>query len=132
MNKKPEEVFSATGRRKTSTATVRLRKGNGKITVNKKDLGAYFSSAEKRQELLRPITLTKAEGLDVMVTVKGGGFSGQAGAIRHGIARALIAYNPNDRTILKEAGFLTRDSREKERKKPGLRKARKRRQFSKR
>ncbi|WP_278898182.1 30S ribosomal protein S9, partial [Lactobacillus gallinarum] len=124
---------TGTGRRKDSVARVRLVPGNGKITVNGKDVDQYIPYPNLVKDLKQPLTLTETEGqYDVHVNVKGGGFSGQAGAIRHGIARALLEVDPDFRGPLKKAGFLTRDPRMKERKKPGLKKARKASQFSKR
>ncbi len=126
--------YLGTGRRKTSVARVRLLPGTGKVTVNKKSLEEYFPTELLRQEAIRPFKVAGAEGkFDVIALVDGGGFTGQAGALRHGISRALVqadeeAYKAN----LKAAGFLTRDSRMKERKKYGLKKARKASQFSKR
>ena len=119
--------------RKDSVARVRLVPGNGKITVNGKDVDQYIPYPNLVKDLKQPLTLTETEGqYDVHVNVNGGGFSGQAGAIRHGIARALLEVDPDFRGPLKKAGFLTRDPRMKERKKPGLKKARKASQFSKR
>ena len=122
-----------TGRRKSSVARVRLVAGTGKITINEKDISEYFGLETLNIIVNQPLDLTKLKGkYDVLVNVKGGGFTGQAGAIRHGIARALLEANPDLRPALKKAGYLTRDPREKERKKPGLKKARKASQFSKR
>ena len=122
-----------TGRRKTSTARVFLAKGTGAIVVNGKPLDEYFSRETSRMVVRQPLELTgNVEKFDIFVTVLGGGVSGQAGAIRHGIARALLEVDPDFRGPLKKAGFLTRDPRMKERKKPGLKKARKASQFSKR
>ncbi|MDR5868378.1 30S ribosomal protein S9 [Halomonas koreensis] len=122
-----------TGRRKTSTARVFLKPGTGKITVNSRDLNDYFGRVTGRMVVRQPLELTETlEQFDVYVTVKGGGGSAQAGAIRHGITRALIEYNEDFRKPLREAGYVTRDAREVERKKIGLRKARRRPQFSKR
>ncbi len=126
-------VFSAVGRRKTSVARVRIATGSGAITVNKRPVDEYFSRETLKTDLRRPLELTKTLGtLNVNVNVRGGGATGQAGAIRHGIARALIEMNPAYRDVLKKAGFLTRDPRMKERKKYGQRGARARFQFSKR
>ncbi len=126
-------VFSAVGRRKTSVARVRIASGSGAITVNKRPVDEYFSRETLKTDLRRPLELTKTLGtLNVNVNVRGGGATGQAGAIRHGIARALIEMNPAYRDVLKKAGFLTRDPRMKERKKYGQRGARARFQFSKR
>lgn len=125
--------FLGTGRRKTSVARVILIPGNGKITINKKDVEDYFDSEGLIQAVKSPFVITETLGkYDVKVNVHGGGFTGQSGAIRHGVSRALIEADSELRPILKKAGFLTRDSRMKERKKYGLRKARKAAQFSKR
>ncbi len=122
-----------TGRRKTSTARVFLRAGSGSIVVNNKPLDQYFGRETARMVVRQPLELLEAvSNFDVYVTVKGGGPSGQAGAIRHGITRALIEYDAGNKEALRRAGFVTRDAREVERKKVGLRKARKRPQFSKR
>ena len=122
-----------TGRRKTSTARVFISSGSGNITVNKHPLDEYFSRETARMIVRKPLELVEvADKVDIMITVRGGGNSGQAGPIRHGIARALVEHDENLRVSLRRAGFLTRDSREVERKKVGLRKARKRPQFSKR
>jgi small subunit ribosomal protein S9 len=126
-------LSQTTGRRKQAVARVRLREGGGKITVNKRTLEDYFPSETHRMVVTEPLRLTTtAELYDVDVTMDGGGISGQAGALRLGIARALIGLDPELRPILKKAGFLTRDSREKESKKYGLKKARKAPQYSKR
>ncbi|MGQ9496649.1 MAG: 30S ribosomal protein S9 [Thermoanaerobaculaceae bacterium] len=125
--------YYGTGRRKTATARVYLRPGTGKIVVNKRDIEDYFPSRTLRMIIKQPLLTTEtAEKFDVLVNVAGGGISGQAGAIRHGLSRALVEFNPELRPKLKAAGFLTRDAREVERKKYGLRKARRRFQFSKR
>jgi small subunit ribosomal protein S9 len=125
--------YYGTGRRKTSTARVFLRPGSGKITVNSAELDNYFGRETARMVVRQPLELlTLADKFDVLATVKGGGPSGQAGAIRHGITRALLHYDEIHRVELRKAGFVTRDAREVERKKVGLRKARKRPQFSKR
>ena len=125
--------YCGTGRRKSSVARVRLVAGTGKITINDKDIKEYFGLETLSIIVNQPLDLTKLRGkYDVLVNVKGGGFTGQAGAIRHGISRALLEANPDLRGELKKAGFLTRDSREKERKKYGLKKARKASQFAKR
>ena len=125
--------YCGTGRRKSSVARVRLVAGTGKITINEKDISEYFGLETLNIIVNQPLDLTKLKGkYDVLVNVKGGGFTGQAGAIRHGIARALLEANPDLRSALKKAGYLTRDPRENERKKPGLKKARKASQFSKR
>ena len=125
--------FLGTGRRKTSVARVRITPGNGNFTINKRDIEDYFNyetlKVIAREPLLASETLNK---YDVIVNVHGGGSTGQAGAIRHGVARALIESDQELRPILKKAGYLTRDSRMKERKKYGLKKARKAPQFSKR
>ena len=132
--KKNNEVFRGTGRRKSSIARVRLVEGSGKITVNNKDLNEYFKEEVLKVIVKQPLAVTGTEGrFDVIATVVGGGFAGQAGAVRHGIARALNEANKEEyRAVLKQNGFLTRDPREKERKKYGLKKARKAPQFSKR
>ena len=122
-----------TGRRKTSTARVFVTAGNGEITVNERTLDQYFGRETARMVVRQALQVVEAvDRFNVYVTVKGGGGSGQAGAIRHGIARALVQYDETLRQPLRRAGFLTRDSREVERKKVGLRKARKRPQYSKR
>lgn len=128
-----QAAYIGTGRRKDSVARVRLVPGNGKITVNGKDVDQYIPFPNLVKDLKQPLTLTETGGqYDVHVNVNGGGFSGQAGAIRLGVARALLEVDPDFRGPLKKAGFLTRDPRMKERKKPGLKKARKASQFSKR
>lgn len=125
--------YCGTGRRKSSVARVRLVAGTGNITINDKDISEYFGLETLTIIVNQPLDLTKLKGkYDVLVNVRGGGFTGQAGAIRHGITRALLEANPDLRPALKKAGYLTRDPREKERKKPGLKKARKASQFSKR
>ena len=122
-----------TGRRKSSVARVYLVAGSGKIVVNKRDINDYFSLETLKTIVRQPLALTETvEKFDVLVTVRGGGTTGQAGAIRHGISRALLEADADYRPSLKKAGFLTRDSRMKERKKYGLKKARKAPQFSKR
>ena len=122
-----------TGRRKTSAARVFLRKGNGDITVNGKPLDQFFGRETSRMIVRQPLELIEAtDKFDVLVTVAGGGITGQAGAIRLGIARALIEYDESLKTQLRKAGFVTRDAREVERKKVGLHKARRATQFSKR
>ncbi|MDB3999454.1 30S ribosomal protein S9 [Litorivicinus sp.] len=122
-----------TGRRKTSTARVFLRPGSGRITINGKALDEYFGRQTSRMVVRQPLQLVEmAEKFDIVITVEGGGASGQAGAIRHGITRALVEYDENLKGDLRRAGYVTRDAREVERKKVGLRKARKRPQFSKR
>ncbi|WP_025729671.1 30S ribosomal protein S9 [Atopobacter phocae] len=128
-----EAQYMGTGRRKTSSARVRLLPGTGKIVVNKKDIEEYIPFAHLHEVIKQPLAVTETEGTyDILVNVQGGGFTGQAGAIRHGIARALLQVDPDFRGVLKAAGLLTRDPRMKERKKPGLKKARKASQFSKR
>lgn len=125
--------YYGTGRRKTSTARVYLVPGSGDITVNQRSLDEYFGRETARMIVRQPLELTDSkEKFDIRVTVKGGGGFGQAGAIRHGITRALIQYDEELRSPLRAAGFVTRDAREVERKKVGLRKARKSPQFSKR
>jgi small subunit ribosomal protein S9 len=127
------EIHYATGRRKTSSARVYLKKGKGKILVNNSELDNYFGRKVAQMLVLEPLELTElVEKIDIDVKVKGGGSFGQAGAIRHGISRALISYDEELRPQLKSAGLLTRDPRKVERKKPGLVKARKSKQFSKR
>ena len=122
-----------TGRRKTSTARVFLRPGSGQITINGKALDDYFGRQTSRMVVRQPLQLVEmVEKFDIVITVEGGGASGQAGAIRHGITRALVEYDENLKGDLRRAGYVTRDAREVERKKVGLRKARKRPQFSKR
>ena len=125
--------FIGTGRRKTSVARVRLLPGNGNITINKRDIEEYFNFETLRVVAKEPLVISETlDKYDVFVNVEGGGFTGQAGAVRHGIARALIESDPELRPILKKAGYLTRDSRIKERKQYGFKKARKSPQFSKR
>ena len=125
--------FYGTGRRKKSIARVYLSAGTGKITINKRDIDDYFGLETLKVVVRQPFAATETEGkFDVMVNVHGGGFTGQAGAIRHGISRALLEVNPEFRAALKAAGFLTRDPRMKERKKYGLKAARRAPQFSKR
>ncbi len=125
--------YCGTGRRKSSVARVRLIPGNGNITVNKRSLDDYFGMELLRREVKRPLELVGVEGkFDVVATVRGGGTTGQSGALRHGISRALCQVDPENRAALKAAGFITRDPRMKERKKYGLKKARKAPQFSKR
>ncbi len=126
-------LVQSTGRRKAAVARVRLRPGSGVVTVNKRPLDEYFPSATHRMIITEPLRLVeKAEDYDVDTTLDGGGISGQAGALRLGIARALAELDPEVRVPLKRAGFLTRDAREKESKKYGLKKARKAPQYSKR
>jgi small subunit ribosomal protein S9 len=127
------DYFYGTGRRKTSVARVFLKPGSGKITVNGKAFDEYFERAILRQIILQPVELVNGTGkYDLFITVTGGGKTGQAGAVRHGLARALVSYNPEYRKRIKAEGFLTRDPRMVERKKPGKPKARKSPQFSKR
>jgi len=122
-----------TGRRKTATARVFLSAGTGKLVINNRTLEQYFGRETARMVVRQPLELLEAtENYDLYLTVKGGGLGGQAGAIRHGITRALIAADETLKPVLRQAGFVTRDAREVERKKLGLRKARKRPQFSKR
>ena len=125
--------FYGTGRRKSSIARVYLVPGNGKITINKKDMDQYFGLETLKIIVRQPLEATNTlDKYDVLVNVRGGGFTGQAGAIRHGLARALLNVDADFRPTLKKAGFLTRDPRMKERKKYGLKKARRAPQFSKR
>ena len=127
------EIHYATGRRKTSSARVYLQKGKGSISVNDRKLDEYFGRKVAQMLVMQPIELVDlVEKVDINIKVKGGGSFGQAGAIRHGISRALTSYDEGLRTQLKQAGLLTRDPRRVERKKPGLVKARKSKQFSKR
>lgn len=122
-----------TGRRKSAVARVFMKAGKGDIVVNDKPVDVFFSRETGRMVVRQPLTLTDTLGkFDIMVNVTGGGESGQAGAVRHGITRALIDYDATFKTVLKQAGLVTRDAREVERKKVGLRKARRRKQFSKR
>ena len=128
-----KEQFLGTGRRKKSIARVRLIAGKGNITINKRDIDEYFGYETLKMIARAPLTLTDTLGkYDVFVNVKGGGYTGQAGAIRHGIARALVKAEEDLKPALKKAGFLTRDPRMKERKKYGLKAARRAPQFSKR
>jgi small subunit ribosomal protein S9 len=128
-----EIQYAATGRRKTSVARVTLSPGNGQITVNKKPADVYFPRETLTMVIRQPIELAGITGkYDIIATVKGGGLSGQAGAVRHGITRAIIEMNSDFRSRLKKEGFVRRDPREKERKKYGQKGARKRFQFSKR
>ncbi|MCU9594064.1 30S ribosomal protein S9 [Caldibacillus thermolactis] len=125
--------YYGTGRRKSSVARVRLVPGDGKIVINKRDIEDYIPFEALREVVKQPLVATETLGsYDVLVNVKGGGYTGQAGAIRHGIARALLEVDPEYRAVLKRAGFLTRDARMKERKKYGLKGARRAPQFSKR
>ena len=127
------ETYNATGRRKSSTARVLLSAGNGSITVNERPLDQFFGRETARMVVRQPLEVTElADKVDLRVRVHGGGTTGQAGAIRHGIARALTDYDESLRVPLRKAGFLTRDARAVERKKIGLHKARKRPQYSKR
>ena len=127
------EVYYATGRRKTSAARVFLRSGKGEIQVNGRPLDVFFGRETARMIVRQPLQLSQMEGkFDIHVRVSGGGTTGQAGAIRHGITRALIVYDETLRQLLRKAGFVTRDARKVERKKVGLRKARKATQYSKR
>ncbi|ADL11747.1 30S ribosomal protein S9 [Acetohalobium arabaticum] len=128
-----EVEYLGTGRRKTATARVRLRPGSGEIVVNDKPLNEYFSRKVSEEKVKQPLRATDTLGeFDILVNVNGGGLSGQAGAIRHAVARALLEVDKDYRSTLKERGFLTRDPRMKERKKYGRKKARKSPQFSKR
>jgi len=127
------QIQHATGRRKSSSARVYLTTGSGNITVNGRPLDSFFGRETARMVVRQPLeTVSMLDRLDIKVSVNGGGTTGQAGAIRHGIARALVEYDENLRRPLRQAGFLTRDAREVERKKVGLHKARKRPQYSKR
>lgn len=128
-----QQQLYSTGRRKTSTARVFLRKGTGEITINQRPLDVYFGRETARMIVRQPLETTNlTDKFDIYVTVAGGGISGQAGAIRHGITRALMLHDEQLRSSLRKAGFVTRDAREVERKKVGLRKARRGVQFSKR
>lgn len=124
--------FQAVGRRKEAIARVRLVPGSGNILINKRELDNYFGLETLKMTVRQPLVLTRTTGFDILVNVNGGGLTGQSGAIRHGISRALIKINPELRGELKKAGFLTRDPRMKERKKYGLKGARRAPQFSKR
>ncbi len=125
--------YYGTGRRKSSVARVYLVPGNGNVTINKRNMDEYFGLETLKLIVRQPLELTQTSAkFDVLVNVHGGGYTGQAGAIRHGISRALLEADGDYRATLKKAGFLTRDPRMKERKKPGLKKARKAPQFSKR
>jgi small subunit ribosomal protein S9 len=131
--KLPAPLCQNTGRRKAAVARVRIRPGQGKITINRRAFDDYFSSATHRMVVTEPLRVTNlGEGYDIDATIAGGGVSGQAGAMRLGITRSLVELNPELRAILKKAGLLTRDAREKESKKYGLKKARKAPQYSKR
>ena len=128
-----QDLYYSTGRRKSSSARVFLKRGDGNIIINNRTLNQYFGRETGRMVVRQPLETVKLLGqMDINITVKGGGISGQAGAIRHGITRALIEYDETLRKPLRQAGFVTRDAREVERKKVGLHKARKRPQFSKR
>ena len=128
-----KKYFYGTGRRKEAIARVRIIPGKGKITINDRTIEEFFGLETLRMIVKQPLVVTNNESkYDVIVKVIGGGYTGQAGAIRHGLSRALLQANEENRAILKKSGFLTRDSREKERKKYGLKKARKAPQFSKR
>lgn len=128
-----EERYYATGRRKTSVARVWLMPGEGNVTINRRSIDDYLKRETAKMIIRQPLELTETLGkFDIYVNVRGGGISGQAGAIKHGISRALLAVNPDFRPLLKKSGFLTRDSRVKERKKYGQPGARKRFQYSKR
>ena len=124
--------FNAVGRRKKAIARVRLVPGSGNVVINKRELDNYFGLETLKMTVRQPLVLTKTTGFDVLVSVNGGGLTGQSGAIRHGLSRALLKANPELRGELKKAGFLTRDPRMKERKKYGLKAARRAPQFSKR
>ena len=133
MNAFANNDICATGRRKSASARVRIAAGSGKITVNDEAFDKYFTTEATRGYIMQPLKLTGLESaLDISANITGGGVAGQAGALRHGIARALIKYDETLRADLKASGMLTRDAREKERKKPGQPGARKRFQFSKR
>uniref|UniRef100_A0A3B0LX84 Small ribosomal subunit protein uS9 n=1 Tax=Arsenophonus endosymbiont of Trialeurodes vaporariorum TaxID=235567 RepID=A0A3B0LX84_9GAMM len=128
-----ENQYYGTGRRKSSSARVFIKSGSGNITINQRSLAEYFGRETARMVVRQPLELVDMlQTLDLYITVKGGGISGQAGAIRHGITRALMGYDETLRSELRKAGFVTRDSRSVERKKVGLRKARRRPQYSKR
>jgi len=127
------DIYYSTGRRKSSAARVFMKRGDGNITINNRTLEQYFGRETGRMVVRQPLETVELLGqMDINITVKGGGITGQAGAIRHGITRALIEYDESLRRPLRQAGFVTRDAREVERKKVGLHKARKRPQFSKR
>ena len=133
MYESKQPYFYGTGRRKSSVARVRLYQGTGKITINDRDIDEYFGLDTLKVIVRQPLAATEPDGkFDILVNVHGGGYTGQAGAIRHGIARALVQADAENRPALKKAGFLTRDSRMKERKKYGLKAARRAPQFSKR
>ncbi|WXR60504.1 30S ribosomal protein S9 [Peptostreptococcaceae bacterium AGR-M142] len=125
--------YQGTGRRKNAVARVRLVEGTGKVTINNRDIEEYLNYETLRKDVIQPLAITENEGkFDVIIRVHGGGFTGQAGAMRHGIARALLLVDAENRPALKAAGYLTRDARMKERKKYGLKGARRAPQFSKR
>ena len=124
--------YTAVGRRKEAVARVRLVPGDGKIVINKRELDNYFGLETLKMTVRQPLTITSTTNFDILVNVRGGGISGQAGAIRHGISRALCKADPELRATLKKSGLLTRDPRMKERKKYGLKAARRAPQFSKR
>ena len=132
MPKSEKKYYYGTGRRKNAIARVRLTEGKGKITINGEDLDKYFGLETLKVIVKQPLSVTNTTSYDIIAKVSGGGYTGQAGAVRHGIARALNEANSEFRPILKSNGFLTRDPRMKERKKYGLKKARKAPQFSKR
>ena len=133
MYESKQQYFYGTGRRKSSVARVRVYPGSGKITINGRDIDDYFGLETLKLIVRQPLALTEtAEQFDIVCTVAGGSVTGQAGAIRHGLSRALLVFNPELRPVLKKAGFLTRDPRMKERKKYGLKAARRAPQFSKR
>ena len=133
MYESKQQYFYGTGRRKSSVARVRVYPGSGKITINGRDIDDYFGLETLKLIVRQPLALTEtAEQFVIVCTVAGGGVTGQAGAIRHGLSRALLVFNPELRPVLKKAGFLTRDPRMKERKKYGLKAARRAPQFSKR
>ena len=133
MYESKQQYFYGTGRRKSSVARVRVYPGSGKITINGRDIDDYFGLETLKLIVRQPLALTEtAEQFDIVCTVAGGGVTGQAGAIRHGLSRDILVFNPELRPVLKKAGFLTRDPRMKERKKYGLKAARRAPQFSKR
>ena len=133
MYESKQQYFYGTGRRKSSVARVRVYPGSGKITINGRDIDDYFGLETLKLIVRQPLALTEtAEQFDIVCTVAGGGVTGQAGAIRHGLSRALLVFNPELRPVLKKAGFLTRDPRMRESKKYGLKAARRAPQFSKR
>lgn len=133
MYESKTQYYYGTGRRKSSVARVRVYPGSGKVTINSRDIDDYFGLETLKLLVRQPLVITEnAEKFDIVCTVAGGGVTGQAGAIRHGLSRALLVYNQELRPVLKKAGFLTRDPRMKERKKYGLKAARRAPQFSKR